>query len=435
MAHDTAHHDHHAPDLSAGNIGGGRFGALSSRLFPAGIALFAFGCWMAFRGDSIGEGARAYLVAMVLALATCLGALFFVILQHLTRAGWSVAVRRPAEAIAQNLRWMWILFLPIAWMGWTGKLVDLYPWADLGVLRSISPAEADLVANKAGYLNQKFFFVRAAAYFAVWALLANFFWSSSVRQDRTGSPSISASCRKWSGPAMILFGLTTTFASFDWIMSLSPAWFSTMFGVYFFAVCATCGLSAITLTCLALQRGGQLRGIVTAEHYHDLGKLLFAFGIVFWAYIAFSQFMLIWYGNLPEETAWFLPRQVGQWYWISWGLLLGHFILPFVLLISRWPKRWPSSLAAGCAWMYLFGIVDICYLVLPHIPHDLGEFTDYRAFAEKHAADGPHGPGLPFLVAGAVLLVFAGTARALRREQALASRDPSLAESLAFQNM
>ncbi|MBM3368972.1 MAG: hypothetical protein FJY43_11980, partial [Betaproteobacteria bacterium] len=417
-----AHHDHHAPDLSAGNIGGGKFGALAPRLFLAGWPLFAFGCWMALRGDNIADGARAYLVAMVLALATCLGALFFVIVQHLTRAGWSVAVRRPAEAIAQNLRWIWILFLPIAWMGWTGKLVDLYPWADLGVLRSIAPAEAELVANKAGYLNQKFFFVRSAAYFAVWALLANFFWSSSVRQDRTGSPSISARCRKWSGPAMILFGLSTTFASFDWIMSLSPAWFSTMFGVYFFAACATCGISVITLLTLRLQdQFGRLRGIVSPEHFQDLGKLLFAFGIVFWAYIAFSQFMLIWYGNLPEETAWYLPRQVGGWLWLSWALLLGHFAIPFVFLISRWTKRIRATLTFGCAWMLLFGLIDIYYLVMPHIPHDLGEFATYGEFAAKHAGDAPHllDPSFLAMTLGVLMLVLGGALRALSGQSLL----------------
>jgi hypothetical protein len=426
-----AHAHHHQPDLSAGNTTGIKHGGP----FLAAGALAAIGAF-GMAGGLGADGARAYVVFMTVAFATCLGALFFVIVQHLTRAGWSVAVRRPAEALAQNLRWMWVLFLPIAWMGWTGRLVDLYPWADLDVLRSVSPAEADLVANKAGYLNQKFFFVRSAIYLAVWAGLAQFFWSSSVRQDRTGDPAISASCRRWAGPAMILFGLTSTFASFDWIMSLSPAWFSTMFGVYFFALSATLGLASITLLCKHIERGGRLHGIVTVEHYHDLGKMLFAFGIVFWAYIAFSQFMLIWYGNLPEETAWFLPRQVGAWLPISWMLLIGHFIVPFVFLVSRWTKRWGGTLAFACLWMLAFGCLDVVYLVVPHVPHDLGEFATYAEFAEKHAGDGPHGAGsLALFSVAALLLAQGGAMLALAGKSLVPVRDPSLAESLAFQNM
>jgi hypothetical protein len=424
-----AHAHHHEPDLSAGNTTGIKHGG---RLLIVGALAWASG----LAGLGSGDGARAYLVFMTVAFAACLGALFFVIVQHLTRAGWSVAVRRPAEALAQNLRWMWVLFLPIAWMGWTGKLVDLYPWADLDVLRSVSPAEADLVANKAGYLNQRFFFVRSAIYLAVWAGLAQFFWSSSLRQDRTGDPAVSARCRKWAGPAMILFGLTTTFASFDWIMSLSPAWFSTMFGVYFFALSATLGLASITLLCKHIERGGRLKGILTVEHYHDLGKMLFAFGIVFWAYIAFSQFMLIWYGNLPEETAWFLPRQVGAWLPISWLLLVGHFVVPFVFLISRWTKRWGVTLEFACVWMLAFGCLDVVYLVVPHIPHDLGEFATYAEFAEKHAGDGPHGiASLGFLSLGALVLVQGGAILALAGKALVPVRDPSLGESIAFQNM
>ena len=426
-----AHAHHHEPDLSAGNTTGVKHG-LTWLLIGGALLVSSAGLGGKLEA---GEAARAYLVFMIVAFSTCLGALFFVIVQHLTRAGWSVAVRRPAEALAQNLRWMWVLFLPIAWMGWNGTLVNLFPWADLDVLRSVSPAEADLVANKSGYLNQRFFFVRSAIYLAVWAGLAQFYWSSSLRQDRTGDPAITAASRKWAGPSMILFGLSTTFASFDWMMSLSPAWFSTMFGVYFFALCATLGLAAtVLLTKDIMREGGRLKGIVTTEHFHDLGKMLFAFGIVFWAYIAFSQFMLIWYGNLPEETTWFLARQVGAWLPLSWLLLVGHFIVPFVFLISRWTKRWNWTLYFACCWMLAFGCLDVVYLVVPHVPHDLGDFQTYAAFAEKHAGDGPHGPLVTYALA-AFFLVMGGARLALSGKSLVPVRDPSLGESLAFQNM
>ena len=433
-----AHDHHHAHDLSDANLGGSALAPAARTLIGAGLMAVAVGAWLGYRSGDAAHFARHWLVAMMFGLAICLGATFFVVVQHLTRAGWSVAVRRPAEALMQNLRWAWVLFLPVAWMGWNGSLDTLFPWANLDELAKVAPAEAQLVANKSGYLNQRFFFVRAAIYFIAWAGIAAFFWRASVRQDRTGDPAISAACRKWSGPAMIVFGLSITFAAFDWMMSLSPAWFSTMFGVYFFAACATCGISVITLLTLRLQdQFGRLRGIVSPEHFQDLGKLLFAFGIVFWAYIAFSQFMLIWYGNLPEETAWYLPRQVGGWLWLSWALLLGHFAIPFVFLISRWTKRIRATLTFGCAWMLLFGLIDLYYLVMPHIPHDLGEFTTYGEFAAKHAGDAPHllDPSFLAMTLGVLMLVLGGALRALSGQSLLAVRDPSLRESLAFENM
>ena len=431
------HHHDHGPDLTEGNLGGSILGGSGRNLALAGAALLAVGAWLGYRSGDPGHFARHYVVAMVFGLAICLGATFFVVVQHLTRAGWSVAVRRPAEALMQNLRWMWVLFLPVAWMGWNGSLDILYPWADLDALAKVAPAEAELVGKKSGFLNERFFFIRAAVYFVAWATIASFYWGSSVRQDRTGDVSITERCRRFAGPSMIVFGLTITFASFDWIMSLSPAWFSTMFGVYFFAVCATCGLATITLLTQRLQRSGRLQGIVTPEHYQDLGKMLFAFGIVFWAYIAFSQFMLIWYGNLPEETAWYLPRQVGGWLPLSWALLLGHFVIPFLFLISRWTKRWPVTRTLGCAWMLGFGLLDIYYLVVPHIPHDLAEYSTYAAFAEAHGGDAPHllDPAFLAMTVGVLLLVVGGALHALRSQSLLAARDPSLPESLAFENM
>jgi hypothetical protein len=432
-----AHHDHHAHDLTDANLGGSVAAGPARAMLGIGAALLAAGAWLGYRSGDPSHFARHWVVAMMTGLAICLGATFFVVVQHLTRAGWSVAVRRPAEALMQNLRWAWVLFLPIAWMGWNGSLDVLYPWANLEELAKIAPAEAELLRKKAGYLDQPFFFARAAIYFAAWAAIAAFFWGASVRQDRTGDPAATAACRKWSGPAMIVFGLTITFAAVDWMMSLSPAWFSTMFGVYFFAACATCGLSTIVLLTKRLQGWGRLQGIVTAEHYQDLGKMLFAFGIVFWAYIAFSQFMLIWYGNLPEETTWYLARQVGGWLPLSWALLVGHFIVPFVFLISRWTKRWNGTLAFGCGWMLVFGVVDLYYLVVPHIPHDLGTFDTYAEFAAKHSDSAPHllDPSFLCMTLGVVALVVGGALNALRSHALVPARDPSLPESLAFENM
>jgi hypothetical protein len=380
---------------------------------------------------------RAYLVAFLFGLTMCLGGLFFVFIQHLTRAGWSVAVRRPAEALASNLRWFWLLFVPFAALWFMGKANVLWVWADMETLKANNEAEYHIVHAKEGFLNPTFFWIRAVAYFAVWALLASFFLRNSVAQDATGDRSFSARMQKWSGPAAILFGLTTTFAAFDWIMSISPAWFSTMFGVYFFCGCATAGFSGMILVTLRLLRVGTLKGIVTREHLQDMGKLMWAFGIVFWAYIGFSQYMLIWYANIPEETGWFLARQVGGWGFFSFVLLFGHFVIPFVGLISKWMKRAPLTLGIGAVWMLCFHYVDLYWLVMPEIPHDLGNFARYSELAQAYAGTETHfGNPVNFLLALGVLgAVAAGTIGTLSRIALVPAKDPRLGESVRFENM
>jgi hypothetical protein len=237
-------------------------------------------------------------------------------------------------------------------------------------------------------------------------------------------------------PGMILYGITQTFAAIDWVMSLEAHWFSTMYGVYFFAGSA-CGFFALfILICHGLQRAGKLRQM-TAEHFHDLGKCLFAFGVVFWAYIAYSQYMLIWYANLPEETGWFMARQFGQWKWVSLLLLLGHFVVPFVLIISRHPKRMPGVLALAAAWMLFMQAVDLFYLVMPVVPHDaLHEAESYTQVAARFA-DVSIGltPVHIMAAVGMLSLLLAGTAINLRKGPLIPVRDPRLDESLAFENI
>ncbi len=380
---------------------------------------------------------KMYLVAFLFGLTICLGGLFFLIIQFLTRAGWSVAVRRPAEALASNLKWIWLLFLPILWMFFDGTAGMLFPWADLATMEANDPSMAHLVAKKTAYLNANFFIIRAVAYFAIWALLARFFTSNSTKQDQDGAMHRTLSMQKWSGPAAILFALSISFAAVDWVMSLSPAWFSTMFGVYFFCGCVTGGYASLALITVRLKRLGLLQGIVSGEHLQDLGKLLFAFGMVFWAYIGFSQYMLIWYANLPEETGWFLTRQVGGWLPVTLMLLFGHFILPFVAMISRWPKRYGVSLAVGAAWMLCMHWIDLYWLVMPEIPNDIGTFATYEALVAKYGtqANGLDNPLNYILTIGIALLVSAGTVAYLRGRSLVPTRDPRLHESLAFENV
>jgi hypothetical protein len=427
-------HALNANSIPASAISGERLAPRSRALTIAGVVLLVVGFAMVRANP--GFAAKAWLQAWLFAVSLSLGALFFVIIQHLTRAGWSVVVRRVAECIAANLTWLWLGFLPIAWLWFDGHLDTLFPWANLDHLRETAPDEAALVAKKAAFLNPGFFMIRAAAYMLVWALLARFFLSNSVAQDSDRSVARSEKMGKWAGPAAILFGLTTTFAAFDWIMSLNPAWFSTMFGVYFFAACCAGGFSAIALMCLRAQGHGLLKDLVTPEHYQDLGKLLFGFGIVFWAYIAFSQYMLIWYGNVPEETTWFLARQIGQWRIVSAALLFGHFVIPFLFLISRWTKRWRGTLTFGVVWMLVFHWVDLAYLIQPVIPHDIGKYDTYDALLAAYANEAAPvlNPGLLALSVGMLFLLVGRTLARLVRTGLLCKGDPRLAESLRFEN-
>ena len=255
----------------------------------------------------------SYLVAFCYFLSLAIGGLFFVIVQFATRAGWSVVVRRVAEHLMSTLPLFVPLFIPIA-IG----LHELYHWTHAEAV-STDP----LLTAKSPYLNERGFYFRAAAYFAVWVTLARLFHARSIKQDSSGDVGLTKKMQVLSGPAIALFAFTVTFAAFDWIMSLDPHWYSTMFGPYFFAGAVVSEFALLAVLHILLQRAGGF-GQVNAEHYHDLGKLLFGF-TVFWAYIAFSQFMLIWYSNIPEETLWYAHRG-GPW--------LGDQHLP-----GDWPLR------------------------------------------------------------------------------------------------
>jgi len=277
---------------------------------------------------------ETYLVSFAFFLAISLGGLFFVLLQHCTRAGWSVVVRRVAEAVAANVWVMAALAIPVVY-----GIHHLYHWADAG-----AAAHDPLLAAKVGFLNPSFFIIRLVIYFLVWGVMASFLLRTSVAQDASGDPKLTLRMERLSAPGMILFALTINFAAFDILMSLDPHWFSTIFGVYYFSVSIVAFLAVMPKILYALQMRGVLPNAITVEHYHDFGKLLFGFN-VFWAYIAFSQYMLIWYANIPEETEWFLKRQTGEWANVSLILIFGHFVLPFVLLVSRAIKRRPILLA------------------------------------------------------------------------------------------
>jgi len=417
-----------APDISQDRI---RFDDLAPGVARiagiAGIAGLAAAVVLALIARSAETFLRGYVVAYAFIASLVLFALVFVALQHLTRAGWSVVIRRLAENISMAFPLLGLLALPIVVpivTGWPGAIHAVYPWTDAELV-----AHDHLLHGKAAYLSVGPFIVRILLYFAIWIWLSRFFYTNSVAQDRTGDPGLTSRMQGLSAPAAILYALTTSFFAVDLLMSLQPHWFSTIFGFYYISGSAVGFFATVAIALFLLQRAGRVQAAVTTEHFHDVGKFMFGF-TVFWAYIGFSQYMLIWYASLPEETMWYDMRQKMPWLVISFILLFGHFVVPFLLMISRYPKRRPNLLILGAAWMLLMHWVDMFWLVFPR-------YVDPHAPAEALAA-------APLTLwdvlvslaatAGVGGLILRNVVIRMGQTALIPERDPRLGESLAFEN-
>ena len=302
----------------------------------------------------------SYLIGWVFCLSITLGALFFVIVQHLTNSKWSIVVRRVSEALAWSFPLLAVLGIPLIF-----GMYDLYHWTHSELFDPNSSYYDSIIAGKKGYLNTPFFLIRILFYFVVWTFIANRLYSLSIKQDVAPDPSLKGKRYRISAIGLALYAVTTAFAGFDLLMSLDPHWFSTIFGVYFFAGCFLSALALMIISHAMLQKGGgMLKGVVTAEHYQDLGKFLFGM-TVFWAYIAFSQYMLIWYGGIPEETVWYRHRLEHGWEYHSAVLLVAHFIIPFIILLPRGNKRFLPLLSFMSVWMLIMHWFDLHWIAMP----------------------------------------------------------------------
>jgi hypothetical protein len=363
------------------------------------------------RGDGLQYFLHSYLYNYCFVLSIALGSLCFVVLQHATRAGWSATVRRLAEIFAANFGLLAILALPILLTTVFGHY-NIYEWAKPGAAR-----ESHALAQKLPYLNPAFFGIRAIFYFAVWIFLGRFYLTRSLKQDSTGDIGLTLRMERWSYASILLFAVTVTFAAFDWLMSLTPEWYSTIFGLYYFSGGMVGAMAVLILAAFVLQSAGRLTEAITVEHYHDLGKLLFAF-VVFWGYMAFSQYLLIWYANMPEETHWFLLRQNGDWKWVSVALLFGHLFIPFVALLSRHVKRQKYLLAFWAVWMLAMHWLDLYWVVMPSLKTERPPFG-----------------AIDFcLLTGFVGLYAASVMLKMSVYPLVPLADPRLEEALAFEN-
>jgi len=427
----------------------------------------------------------AYLVGFAFVLSLSLGGLFFTVITQLFRAGWSVALRRPAEHMAMNLPLVAALFLPIVISVAAGG-GELYPWAvptsalqdhhakaggltheasivlaaDQPHAHDGTPAPADhgghagqghgdgqgqgqdaaeqarpgepgyphqtlddFTMKKRPWLNSPAFIARWVVFLGLWSAFAWWYFSGSVRQDVSGDWRITWRREKWAGLITLIFALTFTFGAWDLLMTLNPHWYSTIFGVYYFAGSFMAVIAALILIWMGLQAAGYVRKSVTVEHYHDLGKLLFAF-VFFWSYIAFSQYMLLWYASLPETSQWLqhrglstAPADRNAWGGVALVLLFGHFAVPFVGLLSRHVKRRKLPLAFWAIWLLIMHWIDVVWLVMPEWGPELAI-------------------GLPEIGLTLTLLsvFFIGVVQRAARHALVPIKDPKLGESLALQN-
>ncbi len=317
-----------------------------------GLIVSAFGLF-----NNADQFFHSYLVAFLFWLSIGLGALFFTLINNISGSIWNIVLRRIHETIMAVLPIFIVLFLPLLF-----GIPNLFNWSNPEVV-----AADVLLSGKSGFLNVPFFIIRSGIYLFSWAFLSRKLYQLSIKQDN-GSTAIIHRLKRISAPSIFLFALTVSFAAFDWIMALDANWYSTIFGVYFFSGSFVAALTSLTIITFYIQKKGYLTDLITTEHYHDLGRLIFGF-VVFWAYIAGSQYFLIWYGNIPEETVWFLHRWEGSWKIFSMFLILIHLVIPFLVLIFRTAKRNPLILVIISLLILIGHYADLYWQVMPNLHH------------------------------------------------------------------
>ncbi len=327
---------------------GGKFLLLSAVGALTLLACFAYGFFFDSR-----QFAFSYLFGFYFFFTICMGGLFWQLVHHGFDAEWSTVLRRQLENMASLLLVLGILFIPLYFVR-----EELWKWMKMG------PGEDALLDGKSAYLNQPFFWIRCVFYFGFFAIASYFLKRNSVRQDVDGDAKHTIRNRRVTFISLPLFAVAISFAAVDYLMGLDFHWFSTMWGVYIFAGTVLSSMCVLVLIITALRSAGYLKHVVTLEHYHIMGKLMFAF-TVFWAYISFSQYMLIWYANIPEETIWFLQRNTASWWYLNIALIIGHFFVPFLLLMPLQSKRRPGFLCGVAVWILLMHLLDLYIMVLP----------------------------------------------------------------------
>jgi hypothetical protein len=319
-----------------------------------------------------GQFYRSYLWAYIFMVGIAAGCLAWLMCQHHSGGAWGIVIRRPAEAAARTLPLLLVLFIPIA-IG----IPSLYPWAHADMV-----AADPILKHKQVFLNTPFFLVRAFVYLGGWIFLGWYLNRWSVTEDREGPVPAERKMRLISGPGLVFWGFAVTFMAIDWVMSLNPDWYSTMFGLLFVAGQGLSSIAFLITVLVLLSYRRPMAEVLTPRHLHDVGKLMLA-NVMVWAYFSFSQWLIIWAGNLPEEIPWYVERLKGGWQYVAFVLIIGHFALPFALLLSRDLKRNFKLLASIAVFVMAMRIVDVYWQVMPDATKGAGlgvSWVDVAAF-------------------------------------------------------
>ncbi len=347
---------------------------------------------------------RAYLTGFLFWVGVPLGCLALLMLTHMTGGSWALVARRIFEAASRTLPLLAALFVPVI-LG----LGTLYSWSRPDVV-----AASELLQAKAAYLNTRFFLARAAVFFLVWGMFALLLSQWSLRQDRGDQPALHRRLQGLSGAGLLVYMLTASFASFDWLMSLDPTWISSLYGMHFVVGQGATGLCWLIILARWLARSEPLARVYAGRHFDDYGKLLLAF-ILLWAYMTYSQFVIIWSANLPEEIGWYLPRRRGGFYALSFAIFALYFVLPFFLLLSKSVRSNPRRLAWVAVSVFIGRWLDLVWQVGPSLEPDGPVF---------HWLD----PVVLVAIGGIWVAAFAWE---LKRRSLLPQHDPNLEEALA----
>ncbi|HTJ40678.1 MAG TPA: hypothetical protein VL463_01240 [Kofleriaceae bacterium] len=386
--------------------------------------------------SGMGRFFYAYLIGWSWILSIALGSLLFVLIHHAVKAKWSVTTRRLAEILSSTILWIGVAGLVFVIPVLAGNK-DIYYWAH-------PDAHFPGAPGKSGWLSPAAWAARYAFYFIIWIAIAKWFEAKSRKMDEIGdvaeeghTKTLSARMRWLSYPMIVVYALSVNYAGYDFLMGTAPKWFSTIYSVNFFGGCMMAAYASISLFAWMLQRSGRLTRSVNAEHYQDLGKMLFAFTF-FWTYTAFSQFMLIWYANVPEETVFYNYRMFSEWSTVSWILLFCQFAIPFTFLLSRWTKRILPVFVAFCIWQMLFHWVDLYWNVMPH--YHWGADIHGSAVSVTGPLSGPVDNNTisfnPVDVTAwlAMLFFFVAAVGRGMRGNLIPIKDPNLGASLAHEN-
>ena len=363
------------PAIVSGSGGKKDYSKIALIAAIAGLAVSVFGLYTGLDQENV-RPFLGWLIAFSFWLSVGLGMLFLIMLFYLFDSGWSVVLRRPLEHALGGFKWLGLIFLPLLLVSvfLSGNGAILWKWMDPAyvLIGGGTVAEDPLYQAKAAYLNVPFFVLRSVIYFGIWIGLAAVLRHSSFSMDKDGDTRWTSRCRKWSAFGVIACAMTVTFASIDWFMSIEYQWFSTMYGVWFFSESMRSGLAVLVIICWFLSTRGALQGLFKPSHNYLLGCLMLAF-TVFWAYISFCQYFLIYSANIPEETFWYNIRELSgapggdvksSWWWVSMGLIFGHFLFPFFFLL--WYKnKFGLRIVFISVWILVFHLLDIYWNILP----------------------------------------------------------------------